>query len=98
MCEEKQIEQKFIQPGKPMRNGYDERLNRTYREDPGRRAVLDAYFLTLWNNYILSDKWLNNYNSKHPHRSLKRLTPNQKHILLKCHEKEELTVTINNQV
>ncbi|WP_262897690.1 integrase core domain-containing protein [Dyadobacter sandarakinus] len=78
-CEEKQIEQKFIQPGKPMQNGYNERLNRTYRED-----VLDAYFFdSLEQLRILSDKWLDNYNSKHPHRSMKGLTPNQKHTLLK---------------
>ncbi len=95
-CEEKQIEQKFIQPGKPMQNGYNERLNRTYRED-----VLDAYFFdSLEQLRILSDKWLDNYNSKHPHRSMKGLTPNQKHIQLKVStmKKEGSTITINNQV
>lgn len=79
-----------------MQNGYNERLNRTYRED-----VLDAYFFdSLEQLRILSDKWLDNYNSKHPHRSMKGLTPNQKHILLKENavKKQELTVTINNRV
>lgn len=87
-CEKKQIEQKFIQPEKPMQNGYNERLNRTYQED-----VLDAYFFdSLEQLRILSDKWLDNYNSKHPHRSMKGLTPNQKRILLteNAMKKEEL--------
>jgi putative transposase len=77
-----------------MQNGYNERLNRTYRED-----ILDAYFFDSLER-ILSDKWLDNYNSKHPHRSMKGLTPNQKRIQLKenAMKKEELTITINNQV
>lgn len=72
-----------------MQNGYNERLNRTYRED-----VLDAYFFdTLEQLRILSDQWLETYNSKHPHRSMKGLTPNQKRILLEEAMKEkELTV------
>src|SRR5690606_10337638 len=66
-CEKKQIEQKFIQPGNPMQNGYNERLNRTYRED-----ILDAYFLeSLEQLRILSDKSLDDYNNNHPHRSMK---------------------------
>lgn len=79
-----------------MQNGYNERLNRTYRED-----VLDAYlFDSLVQLRILSDKWLDNYNSKHPHRSMKGLTPNQKHTLLKesAMKKEVITIEIKSQV
>lgn len=61
-----------------MQNGFNERLNRTYRED-----VLDAYFFdSLEQLRILSDNWLDTYNNKHPHRSMKRLTPSQKRTQL----------------
>lgn len=71
-----------------MQNGYNERLNRTYRED-----ILDAYFLeSLEQLRILSDKSLDDYNNNHPHRSMKGLTPNQKRISLteNAIKKEEL--------
>jgi putative transposase len=70
-CKNKCIEVKYIQPGRPMQNGYIERLNRTFRED-----ILDAYqFETLEQIRILSDEWQYTYNHKHPHKSLKRKTP-----------------------
>jgi len=37
-CKEKEIENQYIQPGKPMQNGYIERFNRLNRE-----TILDAY-------------------------------------------------------
>lgn len=84
-CENKQIQQKFIQAGKPMQNGFNERLNRTYRED-----VLDAYlFDSLEQLRILSDKWMCDYNNNHPHRSLNRMTPNQKRLKLQSEFKGE---------
>ena len=73
-----------------MQNGYNERLNRTYRED-----VLDAYFFdSLEQLRILSDQWLETYNSKHPHRSMKGLTPNQKRILLEEEAMKEKKLTV----
>jgi len=70
-CSKNAISIKYIQPGKPMQNGYIERLNRTFRED-----VLDAYqFETLEELRMLSDEWQYNYNHYHPHKSLKRKTP-----------------------
>lgn len=70
-CKGQEINLQFIKPGKPMQNGYVERLNRTYRED-----ILDAY---LFNNLIqvraLSEEWVKDYNAFHPHKSLNRLSP-----------------------
>lgn len=75
-----------------MQNGYNERLNRTYRED-----VLDAYFFdTLEQLRILSDQWMDTYNGKHPHRSMKGLTPNQKRILLEDEAMKEKELTVEN--
>lgn len=70
-CHEQAITIKYIQPGKPMQNGYIERLNRTFRED-----VLDAYLLeSLEEVRILCDEWQHHYNHYHPHGSLKGKTP-----------------------
>jgi len=56
----------FIKPGKPMQNGFVERLNRTFRED-----VLDAYpFNNLKQVREISEEWLSDYNVHHPHQSL----------------------------
>jgi putative transposase len=70
-CEKNSITIKYIQPGRPMQNGYIERLNRTYRED-----VLDAYLLeSLEDARILSDEWQYKYNHLLPHDSLNDRTP-----------------------
>ena len=62
---------KYIQPGRPMQNGYIERLNRSYRED-----VLDAYLLeSLEQARITSDEWQYAYNHLLPHDSLNKRTP-----------------------
>jgi putative transposase len=70
-CHKQSITIKYIQPGRPMQNGYIERLNRTYRED-----VLDAWlFEDLEDVRILSDEWQYKYNHLLPHDSLHNQTP-----------------------
>ena len=70
-CIINQVALQFIQPGKPMQNGYVERLNRTFRED-----VLNAYqFETLEQLRILCDEWVYDYNYLKPHSAHKGMVP-----------------------
>lgn len=63
----------YIQPGRPMQNGYIERFNRLYRE-----AVLDAYlFFDIDQVRQLTQEWIQEYNYKRPHESLGNLTPHE---------------------
>lgn len=72
---EKDITIQFIQPGKPMQNGYIERFNRLYRE-----AVLDAYlFFDLYQVKQLTEEWMIEYNERRPHEALNNLTPEEWH-------------------
>lgn len=63
----------FIQPGKPMQNGYCERFNGTFRYE-----VLDAYiFDSLAEARVIIKDWLHEYNYERPHNRLHGLTPVQ---------------------
>lgn len=68
---EKGIKLIFIQPGRPMQNGYIERFNRSYREE-----VLDAnMFESIHQARDLSDEFQDDYNLHRPHESLGNLSP-----------------------
>lgn len=72
-AKDNEIQIQFIQPGRPMQNGYIERFNRIYRE-----SILDAYlFFELEQVRILTDEWMDEYNNRRPHESLGNLTPNE---------------------
>ncbi len=72
-CRKKRVELRFIQPGKPMQNGYMERLNRFYRED-----VLDAFwFNDLHQLRVRTNIWMEDYNNNHPHSSLGNRSPRE---------------------
>ena len=70
-CQKKEIEIRYIEPGKPMQNGYIERFNRTFRQN-----ILDAYlFEDITQVQILAEEWMEDYNFKRPHESLGNKTP-----------------------
>jgi len=72
-CKKNRIELRFIQAGKPVQNAFMERLNKHYRED-----VLDSYgFNDLHQVRALTDKWMEDYNTKHPHSALNDMPPRE---------------------
>ena len=69
--EKKNIELKFIEPGKPAQNGYIERFNRTFRDE-----ILSMHlFESLDHVQQKANQWICKYNNKRPHRSLNRMSP-----------------------
>ncbi len=70
-CNDKGIGLQYIQPGRPMQNGYVERFNKSYRN-----YVLDAYlFEDITQVRILTDEFMDDYNNDRPHESLEDLSP-----------------------
>lgn len=70
-CKTRKIQLVFIQPGKPMQNGYIERLNGSLR-----RELLNAYvFRTVPEVRMMAEKWKIDYNNHRPHETLKNKTP-----------------------
>lgn len=67
----RQITLQFIQPGKPMQNGYIERKNGSIR-----RELLNAYlFYSLAEVRAKCEEWRMDYNTERPHKSLGYLPP-----------------------
>jgi putative transposase len=72
-CKEKNITIQFIQPGRPMQNGFIERFNGTYRKE-----ILDAYvFFELNEVRTLTAQWMEEYNTRRPHEGLGNSTPHE---------------------
>lgn len=76
-AEQHLVKLEFIEPGKPMQNGFIERFNRSYRE-----GVLDMYvFKTLEEVRERTDAWIKDYNEELPHDALGDLTPVEYRVL-----------------
>ena len=70
-CREHHISLAFIQPGKPMQNGYVERCNGNIRKE-----LLNAYvFTTLDEVREKAEEWRMDYNCARPHQSLGFVPP-----------------------
>lgn len=70
-CRENKIERAFIQPGKPMQNGFVERCNGNIRKE-----LLNAYvFMSLNDVREKAEQWRVDYNCSRPHQSLGFVPP-----------------------
>jgi putative transposase len=70
-CREHKISLAFIQPGKPMQNGFVERCNGNIRKE-----LLNAYvFTNLQEVREKAEEWRNDYNCSRPHQSLGFVPP-----------------------
>lgn len=62
---------RFIDPGKPMQNGYIESFNGKFRDE----CLSQHWFISLEEARSVSEEWRIDYNERRPHRSLQHLTP-----------------------
>ena len=70
-AKERRIDLQFVAPGKPNRNAYSARSNRTHCDE-----VLDCYlFDSIEQVQDIRDRWLLLYNEKRPRDSLVREMP-----------------------
>ena len=72
-CEKHQIEQKFIQAGKPSQNGLVERLNKTLRTE----CLNLCWFTSMEELNEEIQAWSQVYNYQRPHENLGNKTPDQ---------------------
>ena len=72
-CQETGIEWHYIQPGKPMQNGFVESFNGSFRDE----CLNETLFTSLDEARGKIKEWKEDYNQNRPHSSLGNLTPNE---------------------
>jgi putative transposase len=70
---ENKVRWQYIEPGKPMQNGYIESFNGKFRDE----CLNEHLFLNLREAKELIEKWREDYNHARPHTALHGLTPSQ---------------------
>jgi putative transposase len=89
-CEQRNILLRFIDPGKPMQNGYVESFNGRFRDE-----CLNAnWFLSLAQARTTIESWRFDYNGERPHSSLDYRTPNEFAALLAQPTEQNLMGTL----
>ena len=72
-CQETGIDWHYIQPGKPMQNGFVESFNGSFRDE----CLNETLFSTLAEARSQIAAWKEDYNTNRPHSSLGNLTPGE---------------------
>ena len=72
-CQETNIDWHYIQPGKPMQNGFVESFNGSFRDE----CLNETLFTSLDEARTKINEWKDDYNENRPHSSLGNLTPNE---------------------
>ena len=68
----KQLQLRFIEPGKPQQNAYIESFNGKFRDE----CLNEHWFLSMRHARQVIAEWREEYNQERPHSSLGYLTPN----------------------
>jgi putative transposase len=72
-CEQRRVLLRFIDPGRPMQNGFVESFNGKFRDE-----CLNAnWFLSVRSARRIIESWRLDYNGQRPHSSLAYRTPNE---------------------
>jgi putative transposase len=72
-CQETNVEWHYIQPGKPMQNGFVESFNGSFRDE----CLNETLFSSLAEARSQIIAWKEDYNRNRPHSSLGKLTPSE---------------------
>ncbi len=72
-AESKGVNLNYINPGRPMENGYIESFNGKFREE----CLNQNWFQNILEAAIIVEEWRKDYNNNRPHSSLGYLTPRE---------------------
>ncbi len=79
---------RFIDPGKPMQNGYIESFNGKFRDE----CLSQHWFMSLDEARSVREEWGIDYNERRPHRSLQHQTPAE--FAAKCGSKQPAELSL----